>query len=121
MGLLDRFRPSWRHSDADVRRRALAEIDDPAVLVDIVLRDGEWFVRHDALSALRDLKPDERHYRRLVRESGDEEIRRKVVKVMVDEAEIERVANEDKYLYIRDAAKHRLEELRTGLWDGLPQ
>ncbi len=121
MGLLDRFRPRWRHSDSDIRRQALAEIDDPAVLVDIVLRDRDWFVRHEALGALRDMKPDERHYRRLMRESEDEEIRRKVVKVITDEAEVERVATEDKYLYIRDAAKHRLEELRAGTWDGLPQ
>lgn len=119
MGLLDRLRPRWKHSDPDVRKEALAGIQDAATLVDIIVRDGEWFVRHAALDALRALEPDPPHYQRLMRLSGDEEIRRKVVKVMTDEAELERVARDDKYRYIRDAAKHRLNELRTGLWDGL--
>lgn len=121
MGILDRFRPKWRHSDADVRVESISEIDDPAILVEMIVSDGEWFVRHEAFSALRAMGPDQEHYQRLMQESGDEEIRRKAVKVMTDETEIERVAREDQYLYIRDAAKHRLEELRTGIWDGLAE
>lgn len=117
MGLLNWFRPAWRHSNADVRLESIRGIEDPAILVEIVVRDGEWFVRHEAFAALRALNPDETYYHRLMRESGDEEIRRKAIKRMTDEAEIERVAREDKYLYIRDAATHRLNEIRTGLWD----
>ncbi len=119
MGLMNLFRPRWKHSDADVRQESISSITDPGVLVEIAVSDAEWFVRHEALSALRDMQPDQSHYRRLVRESLDEEIRRKVVKIMTDEPELERVAREDKYLYIRDAAEHRLNELRTGLWDHL--
>jgi hypothetical protein len=119
MGLLNRFRPKWRHSNPDVRLESIAEIKDPAILAEIIVTDAEWFVRHGAFAALRDMKPDDKHYRRLMRESDDEEIRRKAVKVMTDEFEIERVASEDKYLYVRDAAAHRLEELRTGCWDHL--
>ena len=119
MGLLNRFRPAWRHSDPDTRLESIRTIDDPGVLVEMIVRDGEWFVRHEAFSALRAMNPDESHFHRLMRESGDEEIRRKTIKVMKDEAEIERVAREDKYLYIRDAATHRLNEIRTGLWDHL--
>ena len=119
MGLLNRFRPEWRHSNPDVRLESIPTIEDPAVLVEIIVRDAEWFVRHEAFAALRTMKPGQQHYTRLMRESDDEEIRRKAVKVMTDETEIERVAREDKYLYIRDAAKHRLDELRTGAWDHL--
>ena len=119
MGLLNWFRPQWRHSDPDVRLESIRTIEDPAVLVEIIVRDGEWFVRHEAFAALRAIDPDETHYGRLMRESSDEEIRRKAVKIMTDEAELERVAREDKYLYIRDAAAHRLDEIRTGLWDHL--
>ncbi len=119
MGVFEVLRPKWKHGDADVRRSAIAEIDDPAVLVEMVIGDGEWFVRHKAFTALRAMKPDETHYRRLMRECGDEEIRRKVVKAMADEAELERVAKEDKYRYIRDAAEHRLNEIRSGIWDDL--
>lgn len=121
MGLLNLFRPKWRHSSADVRRDALSGITDAEVLVDIIVGDGEWFVRHEAFAALRDLGADETSYRRLVRESGDEEIRRKAVKVMTDVPELERVAREDQYLYIREAAEHRLDEIRTGIWNNLPQ
>lgn len=119
MGILDTLRPKWKHSDADVRRNAIAEIGDPAVLTAMIIGDGEWFVRHEAFVALRAMKPDEVHYHRLARDSGDEEIRRKAVKVMTDEAELERVAKEDQYQYIRDAAAHRLNEIRTGIWDNL--
>ena len=121
MGLLDLFRPKWRHSDPDVRRAALSEVADPAILVQMIVSDGEWFVRHEAFAALRAMSPDGLHYSRVMRESADEEIRRKTVKVMTDESEIERVAREDKYLYIRDAARHRLEEIRTGLWDHMAE
>lgn len=119
MSLLNWFRPRWKHSNADVRRDCIAEIENPAILVDIIVGDSEWFVRHEALTALRAMRPEDAHYRRLMRQSGDEEIRRKVVKVMTDEAELERVANADTYRYIRDAAEHRLDELRTGLWEHL--
>ena len=49
MGVLDALRPKWKHSDADVRSSAVAEIDDPAVLVEMIIGDGEWFVRHKRL------------------------------------------------------------------------
>ena len=121
MGLLNLFRPQWKHSDPDERRRAIETMQDPAILAEMIVSDGEWFVRHEAFAALRDLKPSQEHYKRLMRECSDEEVRRKVVKVMSDEAELERVASEDQYQYIRDAAQHRLDEIRTGLWDQLPQ
>ncbi len=119
MGLLNLFRPKWRHSNADVRQAAISEISDPSVLVDIILSDGEWFIRHEAFAALRALEPDEVNYHRLMRESSDEEIRRKAVKQMADEAELERVVNEDQYRYIRDAAEHRLDEVRSRVWKDL--
>ncbi len=96
---------------------AVAEITDPATLVEMIVSDPEWFVRHEALSALRDLSPDQEHYARVMRESGDEEIRRKVVKVLTDERELQRAARHDPYRYVRDAATHRIEELRSGIWN----
>ena len=121
MGLLNLFRPKWRHSNADVRIEAIASISDPQVLVDVIVADGEWFVRHEGFAKLRSLDPDQAHYARLMRESNDEEIRRKAVKIMTDVSELERVAKEDQYLYVRDAAEHRLDEIRTGIWDKLAQ
>lgn len=121
MGLLNAIRPKWKHSDADVRIEAAKELEDPDILCRIIIEDGEWFVRHNALIRLRELKPDQKWYAKLCRESKDEEIRRKVVKVMNDEAELEWVAKNDKYRYVRDAAEHRLDELRRNLYGEKPE
>jgi len=121
MGLLNLFRPKWKHSNADVRLEALGELSDPQALSEVIVSDSEWFVRHEAFAKLRSLNPEQAHYARLMRESNDEEIRRKAVKIMTDVTELERVAKEDKYLYVRDAAEHRLDELRTGVWNKLAQ
>lgn len=120
MGLLDPLRPKWKNSDPDVRRKAAAELDDPATLVEIAAKDSEWFVRHEALAKLRDIKPEQRWYCELVKTSIDEEIRRKTVKQMLDEDALAWVAKNDKYQYVRDAAEHRLDELRRNLWGEKP-
>lgn len=116
MGLLDTIRPKWKHSDADVRIAAAKEIQDPEILVKMIVDDGEWFVRHNTFGVLRDMDPDQKHYNKLVREAKDEEIRRKVVKVMKNESDLEWVAKNDKFKYVRDAAEHRLAELRENTW-----
>lgn len=117
MGLLNALRPKWKHSDADVRLEAAKEIQDPEILCRMIVDDGEWFVRHNALVALRDLNSDQKWYAKLVRESRDEEIRRKVVKVMTEQSDLEWVAKNDQYRYVRDAAEHRLDEIRNGVWE----
>ena len=116
MGLLDAIRPKWKHSDADVRLAAAKELRDPETLVKMIVEDGEWFVRHNALIALRDLQPDQKWYVAIMRKSSDEEIRRKVVKAMNVESDVEWVAKNDAYRYVRDAAEHRLHELRENVW-----
>jgi hypothetical protein len=116
MGLLDALRPKWKNSDADVRLAAAKELQDPETLAAIIIEDGEWFVRHNALIRLRELNPDQKWYGKIMRESKDEEIRRKVVKVMTYTPDIEWVAKNDEYRYVRDAAEHRLEEIKTGTW-----
>lgn len=120
MGLLNSLRPKWKHSEADVRLAAAKEIQDPEILCKMIIDDGEWFVRHNALVALRDLNPDQKWYAKLARESRDEEIRRKVVKVMTEQSDLDWVAKNDQYRYVRDAAEHRLDELRNGVWNETP-
>ncbi len=116
MGLLDALRPKWKNSDADVRLAAAKELQDAETLAAVIIEDPEWFVRHNALIRLRELKPDQKWYGKIMRESKDEEIRRKVVKVMSDVADIEWVAKNDEYRYVREAAEHRLDEIKTGAW-----
>lgn len=120
MGLLDAIRPKWKHSDADVRTAAVKEMDDPETLTQVIVKDPEWFVRHQALNRLRDLKPAQEWYAKLVRESRDEEIRRKTVKVLTDVPTLEWVAKNDQYRYVRDAAEHRLDEMKQNIWSENP-
>jgi hypothetical protein len=116
MGLLDALRPKWKNSDADVRLAAAKELQDQETLAAFIIEDPEWFVRHNALIRLRELNPEQTWYGKIMRASKDEEIRRKVVKVMSDVADIEWVKQNDEYRYVRDAADHRLEEIKTGAW-----
>ena len=56
MGLLDLFRPKWKHSRADVRLEAVRELgdDDVPTLREVALRDPEVKVRELALRRLPD-------------------------------------------------------------------
>jgi replicative DNA helicase len=118
MGLLNAIRPKWKNSDADVRLAAAKEMQDTETLTTMIIDDTEWFVRHNALIRLRELDPEQKHYARLMHECSDEEIRRKVVKVMTDVSELEWSAKNDQYQYVRDAAEHRVAELKDGTWTG---
>jgi hypothetical protein len=73
-------------------------------------------VRHHAFDVLRSRECGQHVYAQLARTAGDEEIRRKAIKKLTDLAVLQDVASGDKYRYIRDAAEHRLEELRENLW-----
>ena len=95
---------------------AAGELDDPMILRRMVIEDGHWFVRHRVFDILREKYPDQAMYADLARNSNDEEIRRKAIKKLVDQPVLEEVAKNDQYRYVRDAAEHRLEELRTNLW-----
>ena len=57
MGLLDRLRqqPAWTHDDPKIRRDAIAEIQDPAILSDLLRTDPDERVREEAADWLLDL------------------------------------------------------------------
>lgn len=116
MGLLDLFRPKWKHSDPDVRIAAASEVSDENILIEMASQDREWFVRHNVFDVLRSRDCGQHVFAHLARHSRDEEIRRKAIKKLTDQAVLQDVAANDKYRYIRDAAEHRLEELRENVW-----
>ncbi len=95
---------------------AAGELDDPMILRRMVIEDGHSFVRHRVFDILREKYHDQEMYADLAKNSDDEEIRRKAVKKLLDESVLEEVAKNDQYRYVRDAAEHRLDELRTNLW-----
>jgi hypothetical protein len=121
MGVFDLFRPKWKHSDPDVRVAAANETSDESILIEMAAKDREWFVRHNAFDVLRSRNCGQHVYAHLARHAGDEEIRRKAIKRLTDQAVLQGVASGDKYRYIRDAAEHRLEELRENLWGEVEQ
>jgi hypothetical protein len=56
MGLLDWFRPAWKHSSADVRRQAVAALgaEDLHILKDVVRADPDASIRRLALGKIDD-------------------------------------------------------------------
>ena len=116
MGLLDRLRPKWKNSDPDVRIAAARELDKPEILVEMAASDPEWFVRHRTFDVIREKFGSQDNYAHLAGNANDEEIRRKAIKKLSDQTVLEDIAKNDKYRYVRDAAEHRLEELKTDLW-----
>lgn len=116
MALFDLFRPKWKHSDPDVRIAAAQELEDPSTLTQMAAADREWFVRHRVFDVIREKFADQTSFAYLAKNSIDEEIRRKAVKLLTDETALGDVAKNEKYRYVRDAAEHRLEELHTNLW-----
>jgi hypothetical protein len=116
MALFDLFRPKWKHSDPDVRVAAAKELTDRKALLDLAANDPEWFVRHEVFAILRDNNPAQEEFAWLARNSSDEEIRRKAIKRLTDEPTLEAIAGSEKYRYVRDAAEHRLDELRGNVW-----
>ncbi len=101
------FGPKWKNSDPDVRVAAARELSDMEILQKMVATDGDWFVRHRVFDMIRDQDPGDAVYAFLARHAGDE-------------AELEYVAKEDKYRFVRDAAEHRLDELRRNVWGESP-
>ena len=116
MGLFDLFRPKWKHSDPDTRLEAAREMTDQTLLRQMAATDRDWFVRHRVFDIIREQNAGDSAFAFLAKNSTDEEIRRKAVKKLRDETVLEDVAKNDKYRYVRDAAEHRLEELRSNLY-----
>jgi hypothetical protein len=48
MGLLDMFRPKWKHSDWHIRESAVKNLTDQVLLAKIAVRDKDWHVREMA-------------------------------------------------------------------------
>lgn len=120
MGLFDIFRPKWKHGDPDVRIAAAKELTDIGILQRMATDDRDWFVRHRVFDEIRDRQSGDSVYAHLAKHSLDEEIRRKAVKKLQDEAVLEDVARNDRFRYVRDAAEHRLDELRRNTYGEKP-
>ena len=116
MAIFDLFRPKWKNSDPDVRIAAAQQLEDPSTLTQMAAGDREWFVRHRVFDVIREKFAAQQTYAYLARNSIDEEIRRKAVKLVSDETVLQDIAKNEKYRYVRDAAEHRLEELHTDVW-----
>jgi hypothetical protein len=74
MGFTDLFKPKWKHSDPEVRRAAVKEISDQALLADIAKKDKNPNVREE------------------------------VIKTLTDQAVLAQIAKNDKIFYARYAA-----------------
>ncbi len=122
MGLFDVFRPKWKNSNPDVRIAAARETGDIEILRKLATSDSDWFVRHRVFDEIRDRNlGSDGVYGDLAKNSVDEEIRRKAVKKLKDEALLADIAKNEKFRYVRDAAEHRLDELKRNTYGEKPE
>lgn len=54
MGLIDIFKPKWKHKDSDVRLEAVQELDDQKILVKIAKNDSDKYVRGVAVRKINE-------------------------------------------------------------------
>ena len=54
MGLGDLFKPKWKHSNYIKRRKAVMELDDQEILIDIVKNDPADGIRKAAIKKIKD-------------------------------------------------------------------
>ena len=128
MGLLDRLRqqPAWTHDDPKVRREAIAEIQDPAILSDLLRTDPDERVREEAADSLLDLTleaedeagalaalaglSETRHLVAVARSAPHEGAGRAALARLIDKSAIASVARNGEHDAIRLEALGRLDD-----------
>jgi Domain of Unknown Function (DUF349) len=128
MGLLDRLRPqpAWTHKDTRVRREAIRQIDDAALLDEIRRTDPDERVRQDAGDALLELAleagdetvareaarhlDDPRHLLAVARSGVHEAVARVALELLADARALGSVARNAEHGTLRLLALERLQE-----------
>jgi len=71
MGLLDLFRPKWKHSNPEVRKLAIEKINDRQLLAQIAVIDTDGEVRKAAISKIE----DQNTLIQIAKNASDEDVR----------------------------------------------
>jgi hypothetical protein len=104
MGLLDLFKPKWRHSKAEIRLKAMGMIENQALLARIATKDNDADVRGAAVLGLT----DQALLARIATEDNDADVRGAAVLGLTDQALLARIATEDNDGGVRGTAAWRV-------------
>ncbi len=54
MGLMDIFKPKWKHSDPEIRILGVNKLSDQAMLAEVAKGDEDYLVRETAVDRIED-------------------------------------------------------------------
>lgn len=104
MGILDLFRPKWKHSDPEKRRVAVEKIEDEYFVNEVV-----WFSKHsDTILFAIERISDATYLEAIATVHKSKEAREAVVKKTSNRLLLEKIAKNDKDMNVRFAADARL-------------
>jgi hypothetical protein len=104
MSFADLFKPRWRHSDVEVRRRAVKTLTDPATLARVAKDETDDQAARLAAERISDadLLVD------IARHATNEQARAQAVIGITDQSVLAEIAREDRQESVRSAAVERL-------------
>jgi hypothetical protein len=108
MSILDLFRPKWKHSDYDVRCKAVEGITDQLKLARIAARDRHWSVRMAAAAKLSDIEGAQAVYLDIAKHEQDGRGRLEAVEHLTDQSALAGIAKKDWDSCVRERAVRRL-------------
>jgi len=104
MALMDIFRPKWKNSDQEVRKAAIEQLTDQAILAEIAKTDKECAVCQVAVKRLT----DQALLAEIVKTNKKSEVREAAVEKISDQALLAEIARTDRDMYVCVKALQRM-------------
>jgi hypothetical protein len=104
MGLMNLFRPKWKHSDSDVRQDAVKLITDHTLLAEIAQQDDSGYVRCEAVRKLT----DQALLAKIAQTDDDSRVRENAVRWLTDQVQLAEVVKRGRHLLTRMEAASKL-------------
>jgi hypothetical protein len=105
MGLMDLFRPKWKHSDSSVRCEAVKELEDEKLLLEIAKNDENESVREATKNRLERLEL----IRKIIKEE-DVSVRIAALEELEDQEVLLEIAKKDEDIDVCQTAVYKLKD-----------
>jgi hypothetical protein len=102
MGIVDLFKPKWKHSDREKRERAVEELTDQTLLTEIAKNDEDARVRTAAVNNPN--LTDQILLAEIVKDSVGSDVREAAVEKLADQSLLAGIAKNDEDARVRRAA-----------------
>ncbi len=103
-GLINLFRPKWRHTDSQVREAAVGRLTDPRLLTRIAQKDESLSVRGAAVQKLA----DHALLAAIAQQDESDWVREAAVEKLTDNALLSEIAQKDQSPSVRKAAVRKI-------------